>query len=225
MPYDWMEDNRTSVTFRWEDSPGATHYHIQVAIDSKFDNFHYDESGITGTLVTVSGLGTNLRYFWRVRAVNLFGESPWTETWTFVVGDGSNPESIEGTWEFDRGEAIVSSGPDMEIILITSSGNLILSFGNGNYNAEGVVDFIEGDMYFPTEHEYYSFEIDEESTYSISDDSSVDIPGFTLHPEMITPWYDNYNYEVIEDTLILTREVWYTSSHLEGPEVTYYRRI
>jgi len=58
------------VTLSWQVSSGATSYHAQVSTSSTFTPLVYDQSGITTTSTTVSGLARRTTYFWRVFAAD-----------------------------------------------------------------------------------------------------------------------------------------------------------
>ena len=70
-------------TLTWNASSGATSYTAQVSTDPGFATFVYNQSGITSTSTTVSGLGSRITYYWRVNATNTFGTSTWSATWNF----------------------------------------------------------------------------------------------------------------------------------------------
>lgn len=72
-----------SPTLSWNASSGAASYQVQVSTSSIFDILVYDQSGITGTSTTVSGLGSRVTYYWRVNATNSSGTSGWSSTWDF----------------------------------------------------------------------------------------------------------------------------------------------
>ncbi len=71
--------------FRWKSSRLADGYQLQIATDSPFDSTIYDQSGIPDTVVTVSGLECDTRYFWRVRAWNSRGASVFSPVWSFTT--------------------------------------------------------------------------------------------------------------------------------------------
>ncbi len=65
----------TSILFRWNSSPGATSYQLQVSTDSSFASTFVNDLTITDTSRLVTGLTNNSNYFWRVLSVNLAGKS------------------------------------------------------------------------------------------------------------------------------------------------------
>jgi len=74
----------TGTTLTWNSVSGATLYQYQLDNNNSFTN---PVSNTTTNLNTLTGnLTPNLPYFWRVRAGNGSGFSPWSTIWTFSVG-------------------------------------------------------------------------------------------------------------------------------------------
>ena len=103
LPEDGKEVSGTSVIFKWKASKGANKYQLEVVKRPpavlvsgswEFDEESVWEEGIrkyrgevSGVSKTVAGFpddGTT--YYWRVRAGNDAGWSPWSECWSFVNG-------------------------------------------------------------------------------------------------------------------------------------------
>ena len=74
-------------TLNWKTAVGALSYCLQVATNLEFEPIMIDQSGITDTSYTVSGLLDNTTYFWRVNAMNSGGASNWSSIWTFTTTD------------------------------------------------------------------------------------------------------------------------------------------
>lgn len=85
-PSDGAENQSTSLTFLWEDSPGAETYKLQIATVSDFSATFYNQDNLTETEQFVDGFNTDQVYYWRVRAINEFGEGDWSEVWSFSTG-------------------------------------------------------------------------------------------------------------------------------------------
>ena len=76
--------NQTSVTLVWNASYIGDSYDVQLADNSDFTSPIIDEN-VESTSVDITNL-TDMTWFWRVRAVNAYGESgDWSETWSFTV--------------------------------------------------------------------------------------------------------------------------------------------
>ncbi|MGA9116747.1 MAG: hypothetical protein WB626_08235 [Bacteroidota bacterium] len=71
--------------FRWNSSPGADSYHLGVSDDSLFSTALLDDSTITDTSRTAGPLPAPAVLFWRVRAANSVGWSPWSPARSFCT--------------------------------------------------------------------------------------------------------------------------------------------
>lgn len=87
-PEDGAEDQPTSLTFSWESSPGSEHYQLQIATVQDFSATFFDQDNITETEYFVDGFDTDRVYYWRVRAINEFGEGDWSVVWSYKTAIG-----------------------------------------------------------------------------------------------------------------------------------------
>ena len=69
----------------WTAVTGALAYRLQVALDPSFSQIVRDRRDLTFNAFPLRGLSGNSTYFWRVRALNARGDSPWTEAWSFTT--------------------------------------------------------------------------------------------------------------------------------------------
>ena len=69
----------------WNASAGATSYGLQVSANSNFSPLVVDQSGITGTSYSASGLANNTVYYWHVNATNAGSTSSYSSTWSFTT--------------------------------------------------------------------------------------------------------------------------------------------
>jgi len=60
-------------------------YHLQLALESGFDNLLVNDSTLVDTTGGVSSLEENTVYYWRVRARNAVGAGPWSDAWSFAT--------------------------------------------------------------------------------------------------------------------------------------------
>jgi len=75
------------VNIRWSRPSGATSFRLQVATDPTFaTGIILDDPTLTDTIKTLSGLNFMTTYYWRVNADNVGGTSPYSPTWSFMVG-------------------------------------------------------------------------------------------------------------------------------------------
>ncbi len=93
-------DNNTRVglnaELRWAST--SSEFIIEVSTDSLFRTREFIFAQINMTARTINGLRPNVRYFWRVKALNSCGESQYSQPFSFTVGDISckqyNPEDL-----------------------------------------------------------------------------------------------------------------------------------
>jgi hypothetical protein len=74
----------TSLLLKWDAAAGATNYHLQLSTSSLFLTTIVDDSTLTGTSRQVGPLSNNVTYYWRVRARNAGGTTPYSSTWSFT---------------------------------------------------------------------------------------------------------------------------------------------
>lgn len=74
----------------WNTTTHAATYNLQVSTVSNFASTVADETGLTTTTHTVSGLSGNVKYYWHVSATNVSGTSAYSDTWDFTT-DASLP--------------------------------------------------------------------------------------------------------------------------------------
>ena len=82
-PSDGAKDQPTSLIFTWEETPGAETYQLQIATVSDFTTTFYDQSNLTDNEQFVDGFDNDKVYYWRVRAINEFGEGEWSDVWNY----------------------------------------------------------------------------------------------------------------------------------------------
>ncbi|MBI5360594.1 MAG: hypothetical protein HZA48_08440 [Planctomycetes bacterium] len=84
------------VTLQWNavaGSPGIT-YILQVDNDFYFSSPDYNQGYIADTQFTVSSLLSAQIYYWRVKARNDIGESPWSSIWSFATSASAAAPSM-----------------------------------------------------------------------------------------------------------------------------------
>jgi hypothetical protein len=69
----------------WNTANRAASYTLQVSSVSNFSSTVVNQSGITSTSRSLSGLSTTTKYYWRVQAANGSGTSSWSDTWNFTT--------------------------------------------------------------------------------------------------------------------------------------------
>lgn len=87
------------ATFVWSSSEFAESYLVELAKDSSFQSMVFSETVVSPdtTLQVEDGtLESDVRYYWRVKAINNTGESSWSEVHRFDGNGGLSNESDEG---------------------------------------------------------------------------------------------------------------------------------
>jgi photosystem II stability/assembly factor-like uncharacterized protein len=84
-PANGYNNQTQTVRFYWNAIIEAESCRLQVATDSLFKACVFDDSTITWWPRNVGPLATNTIYYWRVRAKNVLGFSPWSAIWSFGV--------------------------------------------------------------------------------------------------------------------------------------------
>ncbi|MDP1676629.1 MAG: putative collagen-binding domain-containing protein, partial [Bacteroidota bacterium] len=85
LPANNSVDQTMPLTFRWNVSQGATEYRLQIATDSTFATIVLNDSTLTDTTRTVSSFQSFTKYYWRVGAKNIAGQSPFSTVWTYTT--------------------------------------------------------------------------------------------------------------------------------------------
>ncbi|TAK64395.1 MAG: DUF1939 domain-containing protein, partial [Bacteroidetes bacterium] len=74
-----------NASLQWDATPGATTYRLHVSLDSNFASVVYNDSTLTGTSKTVTGLSNLTQYYWRVVGKNTAGWGAWSEVRMFTT--------------------------------------------------------------------------------------------------------------------------------------------
>jgi hypothetical protein len=71
------------ITAKWNKSQRVEKYKLQVSTNNLFTSFILNDSTLTDTTKLLPNLANYSQYYWRVRAVNVGGESDWSTVWNF----------------------------------------------------------------------------------------------------------------------------------------------
>ena len=84
-PPDGTAGQPLALQLRWNATPGATRYNIQIATAADFaqPSITLDITDHATTTREISGLATNMTYYWRVAGVNSVGTGPWSNGFSF----------------------------------------------------------------------------------------------------------------------------------------------
>ena len=75
----------TSLNLVWYKELDASSYRVQLGTDSLFSNLLINDSTITDTVKSVTGLLNNTLYYWKVNAKNPVGTSSYSTIWRFTT--------------------------------------------------------------------------------------------------------------------------------------------
>ena len=101
-------------TLEWQVASGATVYDLQVATDASFNNVILDLSGFMVTMMDITGLESDVTYYWRVRSSNICGISDWSNAFSFETGSCSGGGAIDVPIELsDTGTPTITSTLDV----------------------------------------------------------------------------------------------------------------
>jgi outer membrane protein assembly factor BamB/fibronectin type 3 domain-containing protein len=76
----------TSVTLQWHRTQESNAYHLQCGTDSTFaTGIMLDDSTVTDTTKTITGLSVSTKYFWRVAAWNTIGSGSFSSVRMFMT--------------------------------------------------------------------------------------------------------------------------------------------
>lgn len=71
------------VTVIWNSANRTEKYRLQLADNPEFNNLLVDDGNVIDTLKQLSTLNNLTQYYWRVKAVNIGGESDWSTVFSF----------------------------------------------------------------------------------------------------------------------------------------------
>ncbi len=136
--------------FLWDSNFYAVNYKIQLSTDMGFGTLTYDTVVANTPFVIRQGvLGYNTKYYWRLKAYNSMGESPWSTVFNFTVmpvsiniiageipaeyklfGNYPNPFNAQTKFRFQ-----IPKNGFVKLKVFDISGKEIESLVNGNFNA------------------------------------------------------------------------------------------
>jgi hypothetical protein len=83
----------SQVSFQWNSAARATDYHLQLALDSGFNDISFDSPlGGNYSGIDLSGMPDNgTEFWWRIKAGNSRGWSNWSTAWHFTNVPSASP--------------------------------------------------------------------------------------------------------------------------------------
>lgn len=151
------------VKARWNESNGATSYHLQVAANLGFSTLLVDTKDITTTSFDITGLQLQKKYYWRVSAINGSQEGAFSTKWNFSTGANGvseetqdfyrlkvypNPISANGSIQFSLNKAA-----SVKMVLYDQSGKPVKTILDGYRSVGNHTEYINPDTI--TNGQYY----------------------------------------------------------------------
>lgn len=76
---------KVSILLKWEPTPGADSYKLQVSRNESFTDFFFNDSNITTSSKDLYDLEYEQTYYWRVMAFDGESGNDWSEEWSFTT--------------------------------------------------------------------------------------------------------------------------------------------
>lgn len=109
-PQNGVRGVTTYPTLEWNPSLSAQRYTLQAAADSQFGTPLVNDTSLAQTWKGLASLDTLKTYYWRVKAKNQIGESPWSEIRHFTTGSGITQTFVlKGYWNIISLPLVVTS--------------------------------------------------------------------------------------------------------------------
>lgn len=86
-PFNNSENQKSQITFKWNNIEISNKYLLQVATDETFINPIINIDTIRTNQFLYGALQKGTKYYWRVKAINDNSESQWSEIWSFITED------------------------------------------------------------------------------------------------------------------------------------------
>ncbi len=136
-------DNSTNITTNpnlvWSDA-GATEYEIELALDANFTNIVASAQGVDQNEWLISDpLDALTGYFWHVRGSNTCGDSPWSETFSFMTANivcAQNSAVVNSIPISPDGNVVITSTLDIPFDGEISDINVVRVEGNHTWIAD-----------------------------------------------------------------------------------------
>lgn len=79
-------NQRDTTILMWNNSLHSSYNSVQISADPSFDSIVFSEPEVVDTFLAVTGLNGLSQYYWRVSALNIAGESDYSEQRDFTTG-------------------------------------------------------------------------------------------------------------------------------------------
>ena len=135
-PGNGAENIQLTLHLNWGDTYGAETYAVQVSVEEDFSNLLVDDVS-NSVWYELSDLDGQMTYYWRVKASNSHGESPWSEVWSFTTED---PTGITGPGDDGNITYQVFPNPVDDIIYLSGVENFPVRVQIISDNGQTLVD-------------------------------------------------------------------------------------
>ncbi|HEY6171975.1 MAG TPA: T9SS type A sorting domain-containing protein, partial [Candidatus Kapabacteria bacterium] len=128
LPPDMQQISGTDATLVWGSVPNAVKYHLQVATDAAFTTIITDDATLTDTSKTITSLGANTTYYWRVSGISSEGQAgPWAGMRSFIT-------MASGVASEEHSNISISPNP--------ASDHLTIEFGTAQVSSVDIYDIL-----------------------------------------------------------------------------------
>lgn len=93
-PANLSQSQQPSLNLVWGEIANATGYSVEVSLKSDFSGDFIYKNSVLNPAQNLTGLKAGTTYFWHVNAINSFGGSNWSPTWSFVTGNIPVPPGL-----------------------------------------------------------------------------------------------------------------------------------
>ncbi|MBE2218457.1 MAG: fibronectin type III domain-containing protein [Ignavibacteria bacterium] len=91
-------DSVNVLNFTWSSSQNASSYRIQISMDSGFTQLLADTTLTATSYDFTASLQPSTIYYWRVCAINSYGQGSYSNIWSFITASIVITQTIEGYW-------------------------------------------------------------------------------------------------------------------------------
>jgi hypothetical protein len=139
-PADNAQGVATSTSFAWNAVGGAVNYHLQIATVNTFASPTFEDSTLTSTTSTPPSLSFDTQYFWRVRAKNAGGPSPWSVTRSLRTAPAVPLASLSPS-PVDFGSVEAGSATADRVITLSNTGGIALNVNSVTLSGTDAASF------------------------------------------------------------------------------------
>jgi len=124
-------DRPLTTTVRWLPAPNAVNYIVQLSDDSLFTSPLHNDT-VTATTRLIDALSYHQQYYWRVGALNAFGQSEWSLVWSFNTITPTATYAVDKFWNLVSVPLAVDDART-SVVFPTSSSGAFAYLQNGTY--------------------------------------------------------------------------------------------